>query len=80
MLFRSLEPIEGTGTTTARVGNNQVAFDPVARLAPGDKAVFKIAARGIRAGDSRVRVQILSDDLRNPITKEERTVVHADDR
>lgn len=75
-----LEPIEGTGTTTARVGNNQVSFDPVARLAPGDKAVFKIAARGIRAGDSRVRVQILSDDLRNPITKEERTVVHADDR
>lgn len=75
-----LEPISGNGTTSARVGGNQVSFDPIGRLAPGEKAVFKVAARGVRAGDSRVRVQILSDELRNPITKEERTVVHADDQ
>ena len=75
-----LEPQRGTGPVAVRVTGPQAVSDPIPQLAPGEKAVFKVTARGIRSGDSRVRVHIVSDDLRNPVTKEERTVVHEDDR
>jgi len=75
-----LEPQRGTGPVAVRVAGSQAVSDPIPQLVPGEKAVFKVTARGVRGGDSRVRVQIVSDDLRNPVTKEERTVVHDDER
>ncbi len=73
-----LEPLRGNGPTEVQVRGNTATGEPLARLAPNEKAVYKITARGLRAGDCRVRVQIVSDDVRNPVTKEERTLVHAD--
>jgi hypothetical protein len=40
--------------------------------------VFRVRAQAIAPGDQRVRVQILSDDIRLPITKEESTQVYSD--
>ena len=47
-------------------------------LAPGEEAVYRIAARGVRAGNSLVRVQVSSDALATPVSKEEHTKVYSD--
>ena len=52
-----------------------VAFSPVSHLEAKGERVFKITARCNADGDHRVTVQVVSDDLSSPITKEESTRV-----
>ena len=77
-LLGELEPLEAQGPAGHRVENLTVAFEPLAKLAPAEEAVFRIRARGRRAGDQRVQVQLTSADQPAPITKEEITRVYAD--
>jgi uncharacterized repeat protein (TIGR01451 family) len=77
-LLGDLEPLEAEGPAAHRVENLTVTFDPLAKLAPAEEAVFRIRARGRRAGDQRVQVQLTSADQPAPITKEEVTRVYAD--
>jgi hypothetical protein len=50
----------------------------LARLAPTEEVVFRVQARGRRAGDHRIQVQVTSEDHQTPVTKEEVTRVYAD--
>ena len=40
--------------------------------------MYTVHVQGVRPGDQRVRVQVQSDDLKSPVTKEESTRVYAD--
>jgi uncharacterized repeat protein (TIGR01451 family) len=73
-----LEPVGGEGPTKAIAEAQRVQFEPLARLAPKSEAVYRIQARGKRPGDPRIRVQLTSDELQTPVTKEEATKVYAD--
>jgi uncharacterized repeat protein (TIGR01451 family) len=73
-----LAPVSGEGPAHATVNGQQVQFQPIARLAPGEEAIYRIAARGARAGNSLVRVQVESDELATPVSKEEHTRVYSD--
>jgi hypothetical protein len=42
-------------------------------------AAFRVRAQGIRAGDLRVRCQLMSDEMQRPVVKEESTRVYADE-
>jgi uncharacterized repeat protein (TIGR01451 family) len=77
-LLGDLEPVEAQGPGRHRVENAAVEFEPLAKLGPGEDAVYKIRARGRRAGHQRVQVQLVSDDQPTPITKEEVTSVYDD--
>ncbi|MFM7244378.1 MAG: hypothetical protein ACKO40_09430, partial [Planctomycetaceae bacterium] len=66
------------GPVPHRVDNLAIVFDPLARLAPAEEAVYRVRVRGRREGDQRVQVQLTSDDQPAPITKEEITRVYAD--
>jgi uncharacterized repeat protein (TIGR01451 family) len=77
-LVGDLEPVEAEGPGRHRVENLAIAFEPLAKLGPGEEAVYKIRARGRRAGHQRVQVQLVSDDQPTPITKEEVTSVYDD--
>ncbi|MFM1903890.1 MAG: hypothetical protein RLZZ440_1790, partial [Planctomycetota bacterium] len=77
-LLGDLEPVEATGPGGHRVENLAVEFEPLAKLGPGEEAVYRVRARGHRAGDQRVQVQLVSDDHPTPITKEEITSVYDD--
>jgi uncharacterized repeat protein (TIGR01451 family) len=77
-LLGDVEPLEATGPAGHRVENLSIAFEPLAKLAPAEEAVFRIRVRGRRAGDQRVQVQLVSADHPTPITKEEITRVYAD--
>jgi uncharacterized repeat protein (TIGR01451 family) len=77
-LLGDLEPVEAQGPVGHRLENLTVVFEPLAKLAPSEESVFRVRARGRRAGDQRVQVQVVSEDHPTPITKEEITRVYAD--
>jgi uncharacterized repeat protein (TIGR01451 family) len=73
-----LEAINGTGPTQATIRNQQVIFEPIVKLPPKAKTSFQIVVKGIRSGDQKLRVQMVSDDLSTPVIKEESTRVYTD--
>jgi uncharacterized repeat protein (TIGR01451 family) len=73
-----LTPTSADGPTSGNVSGQQVQFDPVPRLSPGERIVFQVFARGRKAGDARVRIQMLSDEAPKPVVKEESTRVYTD--
>jgi len=77
-LLGDLEPVDAKGPAAHRVENLAVIFEPLAKLAPSEQAVFRVRVRGRREGDQRMQVQLSSDDHPSPITKEEITRVYAD--
>ncbi len=77
-LLGDLEPVEAEGPGRHRVENLAIEFEPLAKLGPGEEVVYRIRARGQRAGSQRVQVQLLSEDTPTPITKEELTSVYDD--
>jgi uncharacterized repeat protein (TIGR01451 family) len=77
-LLGDLEPVEARGPSGHRVDNLTVSFEPLAKLAPSEEAVFRVRAKGRTAGDQRVQVQLTSEDHPAPITKEEVTRVYDD--
>ena len=52
-----------------------VQFEPLPVLAAKGETVYKLSARSQAEGDHRINVQVISDDLRSPIAKEESTRV-----
>ena len=59
-----------------QAGNNGIVqFETVPLLAAKSEHVYRLSARCLAEGDHRVNVQVISDDLRLPITKEESTRV-----
>ena len=77
-LVGDLELVEAQGPGGSRIENMAVAFEPLAKLGPGEEAVFRVRARGIKAGHQRIQVQLRSADQPEPITKEETTSVYDD--
>lgn len=73
-----LKPIAGEGAARAQINGTQVAFEPLARLAPKADAIFKVRAQGAETGDHRVSVQVFNSDITQPVTKEESTRVYSD--
>lgn len=77
-LLGDMEPVDARGPAPHRVDNLTIAFEPLAKLAPSEEALYRIRVRGRREGDQRVQVQLTSDEQPAPITKEETTRVYAD--
>ncbi len=73
-----MKPLAGDGPARAEVADGRVIFEPLARLNPREEATFRIQAEGLRAGDQRIQVQVVSDDSPTPVTKEESTRVYSD--
>ena len=69
---------EGPGSLRHSMQNDRLVFEPIRRLAPKVDTSFRIRVRGRQAGDHRLRVELNSDDLRAPVTKEESTRVFGD--
>jgi uncharacterized repeat protein (TIGR01451 family) len=73
-----LRALSGHGDTRHAVQGERVIFAPIPQLGPKAESTFRIQAQGVRAGDQRIRVQITTDEIREPITKEESTRVYSD--
>jgi hypothetical protein len=60
------------------IEGQQLLIDPLARLAPGQQAVYRIAVRGVEAGAQRIQVQLVTEETPVAVTKEEITRVYSD--
>ena len=77
-LPESLRPVQGGGPTDLRIEGQSAGFLPLDRLSPGAEAVFRVKARAILEGDHVVSVQMVSDDVKVPVAKQESTRVYSD--
>ncbi|WP_158264812.1 DUF11 domain-containing protein [Blastopirellula marina] len=73
-----MQGVDATGAAKGLVSGNEVIFEPLARLLPKGEETFRIKVKGIAAGDQRIKVQVSSDEIPQPITKEESTRVYSD--
>jgi uncharacterized repeat protein (TIGR01451 family) len=75
---QGIRPTSGQGETRHQVQGDRVVFAPVPQLAPKAEAKFRVKVQGLQAGDQRTRIQVTTDEVREPITKELSTQVYAD--
>jgi uncharacterized repeat protein (TIGR01451 family) len=74
-----MQLLSAEGPTRYEVVGSQIRFQELPRLAPKSQAMYRLKVRCAQAGDMRVRVQLTSDEIRTPITKEESTRVLGDE-
>lgn len=73
-----IRPASGPGETRHEIHGDRIVFAPVAQLAPKAVAKFRVKVQGMQAGDQRTQVEVTTDEVRDPITKELSTQVYAD--
>lgn len=73
-----LKPIAAEGPTRHGIESGRVVFAPLPRLAPKADTTYRIRVQGVQPGDLRMKVQVVTDEIRTPITKEESTRVYSD--
>jgi uncharacterized repeat protein (TIGR01451 family) len=56
-----------------KVDGRTVTFDPLPSLSPKAKAVYQVTVKGIKAGDTRFRIQLTSDQTTSPVEETEST-------
>ncbi|MCI0332284.1 MAG: hypothetical protein L0228_03535 [Planctomycetes bacterium] len=71
--------VSAEGETQHAEQRGAIVFEPLAQLAPKADTVFRIRAQGTAAGDQRVTVEVNTDDLAQPIRREESTLVFGDE-
>jgi uncharacterized repeat protein (TIGR01451 family) len=78
VLPAQLVPIAADGATGLSVQGQQVIAEPIAQLAPQAEAIYRIKVQGQQPGDHLIAVQLVSDEVPTPVTKQESTKVYAD--
>ncbi|HVU87543.1 MAG TPA: hypothetical protein VHD36_09485 [Pirellulales bacterium] len=80
LLPEELKPTSAEGPARFTIDGQRVLFEPLAQLAPKADTTYRVKAEGRGPGDVRVRVQIITDEIRTPVTKEESTRVYTDEQ
>lgn len=75
VLPSGMQPVDASGPVAHVVDGSQVVFEPLTRLAPKADATYQVRVKAHQPGDMRVRVQLLSEEMQTPVTKEESTRV-----
>ncbi len=75
---RGLEPTSVDGDLRSQIQGQQVRFEPISSLPPGQQVQVAVRARGSAPGDLRVVASIRSDGREVAVSKEETTRVYSD--
>lgn len=67
----AMEFVSGSGATPVTVSGQTVTMSPVAKLAPGAKAEWRIVVKAKSAADARSRWEMTSDQFKAPIIETE---------
>lgn len=76
---RGLKAVSAEGPARYRIDGQHVLFEPLRQLAPKADASFTIKVKAIAPGDQRLEVQVATDEIREPVTKQESTRVYGDE-
>jgi uncharacterized repeat protein (TIGR01451 family) len=71
--------IAAEGPTQHNISGSIVDFVNLHQLAPGEIKTYLVRAQCLAVGDQRVLVQVQSDEMERPVTKEENTNVYGDE-
>lgn len=78
VLPEGMRLIGAEGPTAHSASGDEVLFEKLPRLAPKAEVTYRLRVQAAAPGDHRVRVQLLSDDMQLPVTKEESTRIFTD--
>jgi uncharacterized repeat protein (TIGR01451 family) len=79
LLPPELQAIHAEGPTGHAIDGQRVLFEPISQLAPKADTTYSVRVKASAVGDLRLRVQVMTDEMRSPVTKEESTHVYADE-
>jgi uncharacterized repeat protein (TIGR01451 family) len=79
VLDPQMKALSADGPTQHAIDRGIVRFDKLPRLAPKADTTYRIRVQGLNAGDLRMRVQVVTNEITTPIVKEESTRVYADE-
>lgn len=71
--------VSAEGETQHREQGGAVVFEPLAQLAAKADTLYRIQVQGVAPGDQRITVQVNTDDIAQPIHREESTRVFGDE-
>lgn len=72
-----LEPLAARSSCGEyRIEGRKVIFDTIPILQPGRTVEFSIQAKGVKPGDARVKAEVTSDLIKDPVVNEESTQVY----
>ena len=74
-----LQLTSGEGPTRANIGGQRVRFEPLAKLAPQGEVKYRVNVSADQPGDMRLKFYLVSDEISEPIVKEESTHVYSDE-
>lgn len=74
-----MRAVAAEGPTRHVADAGRVQFESLARLAPKADTTYRVRVQGLQPGDLRVRVQMQTDEMQEPVTKEECTRVYKDE-
>ena len=77
-LSMQLVAAEGPGDIRSSAVGNRITFEPLQKLSPKVDATYRVRVKCAEAGDQRISVQLQTDDMQSPVTKEESTRVFSD--
>jgi hypothetical protein len=78
-LSQGMRVVAAEGETRHTVQPNGIAFAPIRELAPKADTLYRLKVQCQRPGDQRVIVEVNTDDVSQPIRKEESTRVFGDE-
>jgi uncharacterized repeat protein (TIGR01451 family) len=76
VLEENVKYLSSSGVTSGTLEGNTITFAPLASLPPKAKATWKVAVTAIKAGDSRFKVTMITDQLTRPVEETEATRVY----
>jgi uncharacterized repeat protein (TIGR01451 family) len=74
-----MKVVSAEGETQHKVQQGRLIFEPLQQLAAKADTVYRVKVQGMQAGDQRVNVEVNTDDLSQPIRREESTRVFGDE-
>jgi uncharacterized repeat protein (TIGR01451 family) len=79
ILPAEMQAISAEGPVRYKIEGQRIVFDPLKQLAPKADTAFTVKVKTLAPGDLRLQVQIVTDEIQEPITKEESTRVFGDE-
>lgn len=70
------ELVKAGGATEGRADGKTVRFAPLASLAPKAEAVYTVTVKGVKEGDARFGVSLMSDQIKTPVMETESTHIY----
>ncbi|MCP4374915.1 MAG: DUF11 domain-containing protein [bacterium] len=73
------EYVSSAADTKATAKGKVITFAPLKSLAPKAKAVYRVITKGLKAGDTRFKVELTSDQMSSPAEETESTHIFVDE-